>query len=62
MLLGLLPIVTMSLSLTGGSGFLNILGLAVLVLIYFWALEGTRGPNRYGADPKGGDAPAPSTT
>jgi uncharacterized membrane protein YhaH (DUF805 family) len=25
------------------------------ILLYFYATEGTRGPNRYGADPKGAD-------
>ena len=32
-----------------------------LILLYFFILEGTRGPNKYGADPKEGEAVAPRT-
>lgn len=60
MLLGLLPLVTMLLGFVLGLWFLGIFNLAVLVLIYFFILEGTRGPNTYGADPKAGEAVAPS--
>ena len=60
MLLGLLPLVTMVLSLTLGLWFLNIFNLAGLVLLFFFVLEGTRGPNQYGPDPKGGEQAAPS--
>jgi uncharacterized membrane protein YhaH (DUF805 family) len=31
-----------------------------LILLYFFILEGTRGPNKFGADPKAGEAAAPS--
>jgi uncharacterized membrane protein YhaH (DUF805 family) len=32
--------------------------LVLLILLYFFVLDGTRGPNRYGSDPKEGEAPA----
>jgi uncharacterized membrane protein YhaH (DUF805 family) len=32
-------------------------GLGALVLFIFLILEGTRGPNRFGPDPKAGEAP-----
>jgi uncharacterized membrane protein YhaH (DUF805 family) len=38
-------------------GFVPLIG--ALVLLYFFILEGTRGPNDYGADPKEGEAAAP---
>lgn len=31
--------------------------LGILVLLYFFILEGTQGPNQYGPDPKGATAP-----
>ena len=40
-------------------GFIPLIG--ALVLIYFFVLEGTRGANQYGADPKEDEVPAPST-
>jgi uncharacterized membrane protein YhaH (DUF805 family) len=44
---------------TGAGGILAMLGgigalVMVLVLLVFMFLDGTKGPNRYGADPKGG--------
>lgn len=33
--------------------------IGVLVLLVMFALPGTRGPNRFGPDPLGGDGPAP---
>ncbi len=39
-------------------GFVPLIG--ALVLIYFFILEGTRGSNQYGADPKEGEATAPN--
>jgi uncharacterized membrane protein YhaH (DUF805 family) len=30
-------------------------GIGALILLYFYVTEGTRGPNRYGPDPKAGD-------
>jgi uncharacterized membrane protein YhaH (DUF805 family) len=43
----------------GGGGAVMLIGLAgvvilALVLLVFYLLEGTKGPNRYGPDPKGG--------
>jgi uncharacterized membrane protein YhaH (DUF805 family) len=32
-----------------------------IVLIVFWCMEGTRGPNRFGPDPLGAAGPAPAT-
>lgn len=61
-LLGFMPAVTMLLSGLTGIGSLNLLSLVALVLIYFFVLEGTRGPNQYGPDPKEGEAAAPSAT
>jgi uncharacterized membrane protein YhaH (DUF805 family) len=50
---------------TERSGWWLLLGLIPLigglVLIYFFILEGTRGPNQYGADPKEGEVAAPRT-
>ena len=50
---------------TGRSGWWILIGfiplIGALVLIYFFVLEGTRGANQYGADPKEGEVPAPST-
>ncbi len=40
-------------------GFVPIIG--ALVLLFFFITEGTRGPNRYGADPKEGEVTAPRT-
>ena len=44
---------------TGRSGWWLLIGLipliGALVLIYFFILEGDRGPNEYGADPKEGE-------
>ena len=42
---------------TGRTGWLMLLGLipfAGLVLLYFMVIEGDRGPNEYGPDPKSG--------
>jgi uncharacterized membrane protein YhaH (DUF805 family) len=39
-------------------GFIPLIG--ALVLIYFFILEGTRGPNQYGPDPKEGEHATPS--
>ena len=60
MLLGLLPLVTALLGIMTGLWILNLLNLAALVLLYFFVLEGTRGPNDYGPDPKATEAAAPS--
>lgn len=35
-------------------GFMPVVG--ALVLLYFYLIEGTRGPNRFGPDPKEGEA------
>lgn len=35
-------------------GFIPVVG--ALVLLYFYLIEGTRGPNRFGPDPKEGEA------
>lgn len=43
---------------TGRSGWWMLIGLVPLVglvLLYFFALEGPRGPNQYGPDPKEGE-------
>jgi uncharacterized membrane protein YhaH (DUF805 family) len=61
-LLGFVPVVTMILSYQTGLAVLNLLSLVAFVLIYFFVLEGTRGPNQYGPDPKAGEAAAPSAT
>lgn len=61
-LLGFVPVATLLLSRTTGIGILNILAVVALVLIYFFVLEGTKGPNQYGPDPKGSQAAAPSAT
>jgi uncharacterized membrane protein YhaH (DUF805 family) len=48
---------------TGRSGWWQLIALVpfagIIVLVVFWALDGTRGPNAYGADPKTEDTPAP---
>lgn len=50
---------------TGRSGWWLLIGLVpligALVLLYFFILEGTRGPNDYGADPKEGEHVAART-
>ena len=61
-LLGFVPIVTMALTMLTGLAIFNLLALVALVLLYFFVLEGTRGPNQYGPDPKAGEAAAPTTT
>jgi uncharacterized membrane protein YhaH (DUF805 family) len=61
-LLGFVPVVTMILSYQTGLAVLNLLSLVAFVLIYFFVLDGTRGPNQYGPDPKAGEATAPSAT
>ena len=47
---------------TDRSGWAILWGLVPLIgallLILFYVTEGTRGPNRFGADPKGGEATA----
>jgi uncharacterized membrane protein YhaH (DUF805 family) len=47
---------------TDRSGWNILFGLIPIVggfiLLYFYVSEGTRGPNRFGADPKGADAAA----
>ena len=48
---------------TGKTGWLMLLALipvAGLVLLYFMALEGERGPNAYGPDPKGAASGVPT--
>lgn len=41
------------------TGLINLVGfVAVIACIYFWVQDGTPGPNKYGADPKGRTAPA----
>ncbi len=62
MLLGCVPIAVMVLVLLTGSWSLGLLNLVVFVLLYFLVLDGTRGPNQYGPDPKGAEAAAPSAT
>jgi len=45
---------------SGGWWWLNFLCcIGGLILLIFYIQEGTRGPNRYGDDPKGGMAPPP---
>jgi uncharacterized membrane protein YhaH (DUF805 family) len=61
-LLGFVPIVTMIVSYQTGLAVLNLLALVAFVLIYFFVLDGTKGPNQYGPDPKAGEAGAPSAT
>ncbi len=61
-LLGFVPVVTMLVSYQTGLAVLNLLSLVAFVLIYFFVLEGTKGPNQYGPDPKAGEAAAPSAT
>ncbi len=61
-LLGFVPVVTMIVSYQTGLAVLNLLSLVAFVLIYFFVLEGTKGPNQYGPDPKPGEAAAPSAT
>lgn len=45
---------------TGRSGFWILIGfvpiVGALVLLYFYLIEGTRGANRFGPDPKEGEA------
>ena len=62
MLLGCVPIAVMLIIILTRSYSLGLLNLVVLVLIYFWVLDGTKGPNQYGPDPKAGEAAAPGTT
>jgi uncharacterized membrane protein YhaH (DUF805 family) len=57
-LLGFLPAVTVALSMMTGIEVLNLLSLVALVLLYFFVLDGTRGPNQYGPDPKADSAAA----
>jgi uncharacterized membrane protein YhaH (DUF805 family) len=49
---------------TGRSGWWLLIGLipliGALVLIYFYVIDGVRGPNEYGPDPKEGEAALPS--
>ncbi len=52
MLLGFIPVLgSLAMMMTGSSSF-ALLSLVGLVLIYFLLLDGTRGPNKYGPDPK----------
>ncbi len=48
---------------TGRSGWWLLIGLVpfvgALILLYFFIVEGSRGPNQYGADPKEGEMSAP---
>lgn len=37
-------------------------GIGFLILLVFSVMEGNRGPNRYGADPKAGDGATPGDT
>ena len=61
MLLGAIPLVNLFLGVLAGLWLLNLLNIVVLVLLYFFVLEGTKGPNQYGPDPKEGEtAPAPA--
>jgi uncharacterized membrane protein YhaH (DUF805 family) len=43
---------------TGSAGLATLLGIATLIyaiaLLVFYCLDGTKGPNKYGPDPKGG--------
>ena len=45
---------------TDRSGWWLLIGLVPIVgafiLLYFYVIEGTRGPNRFGPDPKEGEA------
>lgn len=54
----ILDIVSAVLRGTGAGGLATIVSLVVLlwaiVLIVFYCLDGTKGPNKYGPDPKGG--------
>ena len=61
MLLLLVPGVATLLIFASGLWMLSLLNLVVLVLLYFFVLDGTRGANQYGADPKEDEVPAPST-
>jgi uncharacterized membrane protein YhaH (DUF805 family) len=58
MLLGLVPILGSLAMMLTGSGVFALLSLVSLVLIYFLLLDGTRGPNKYGPDPKAAEATA----
>lgn len=57
-------IVSMCLTLLGSLSLAMIVSVIALigfiVLLVFMVLEGTRGPNQYGADPKGAEAAAAS--
>ena len=61
MLLLIVPGVATLLIFASGLWMLSLLNLVVLVLLYFFVLDGTRGANQYGADPKEDEVPAPST-
>ena len=61
-LLGCVPIAVLVLVMLTGSWSVGLLNLVVFVLLYFYVLEGTPGPNQYGPDPKGAEAAAPSAT
>ena len=59
MLLPIVPeVLAIALLLSGSLAMAGILGMAALVLaivlLVFMVLEGTKGPNKYGPDPKGG--------
>lgn len=49
--LGLLPFVAIVLA-TRGVPMAGLLSLPALLLVIFWVMDGTRGPNRFGPDPK----------
>lgn len=38
---------------------LSLTGIGNIILFIFYLLDGTRGPNRFGADPKGRPTPSP---
>ena len=61
-LLGFVPVATMIVSYQTGLAVLNLLSVVAFVLIYFFVLDGTKGPNQYGPDPKAGESAAPSAT
>ena len=61
MLISVIPYAGMAAAMTTGSiALMGILGIAALagavVLLVFMVLDGTKGPNQYGEDPKAGEA------
>ena len=64
-LIGIAPYAVLVLAMVSGSlaltGLLSLVALGgAIVLLVFMLLEGTKGPNRFGPDPKGEGEPAPA--